>query len=122
MTQVVGVGASTIALLAISATQAHATASNCKGGERGVCMIAIGESLKVKEIKTSRPHHAGSKARYLVKKPGQGWKKSNWKRAKQVTDHFDQAKWKVNKSFPHGTRICTEFKGDSRKPCITVKR
>ncbi|WP_445277432.1 hypothetical protein [Streptomyces sp. DSM 41033] len=49
-----------------------------------------------------------------------GWK---YTESKEAGGHrFEYTAWKINKNFPHRSRLCLEFKGHDRMPCVTIKR
>ncbi|MGX9891220.1 hypothetical protein [Streptomyces sp. NPDC002276] len=51
----------------------------------------------------------------------QGWKYTD---ARDVQGYkFEYASWRVNRSFPHGARLCVEFDGyKDRLACATIHR
>ncbi|MBL1288112.1 hypothetical protein ACFTXO_18035 [Streptomyces sp. NPDC057067] len=87
----------------------------------------IGEGLRVREVRaTLTAWEAGAQARVSLWQGGswvrmvRGWKYTD---SKEAGGHrFEYTAWKIDKSFPHRSKVCLEFKGHDRMPCVTIKR
>ncbi|MEU4032345.1 hypothetical protein [Streptomyces anulatus] len=76
-------------------------------------------------VYASREGVRSGTARWLVKRPGGTWKTGGgWKRAKRIST-FVEVGWgkdgHTGPKYPKNTRICVEFKGLSKKGCVTLK-
>ncbi|MEV7659902.1 hypothetical protein AB0O39_37805 [Streptomyces anulatus] len=76
-------------------------------------------------VYASREGVRSGTARWLVKKPGGTWKTGGgWKRAKRI-NNFVEVHWgkdgHTGPKYPKNSRICIEFKGLSKKACVTLK-
>ncbi|MEU9530541.1 hypothetical protein AB0D58_34955 [Streptomyces sp. NPDC048210] len=106
--------------------QAPASASGtAEDGPVGIGVI--GEGLKVREVRALLDGwQDGARARVSLWQGGsyvrtvRGWKATS---ARETRGHrFEQASWKINKSFPHRSQLCVELTGHDRMPCVTIKR
>ncbi|MFD6274479.1 hypothetical protein ACFWFI_02625 [Streptomyces sp. NPDC060209] len=125
MRKIMCFAASVMALGYLGQATAHASG----GADDGPVGIGvIGEGLKVKEVRAILTGwEAGAKARVSLWKGDtyirhvRGWKYTTSKEA--ARHKFEIATWKINKSFPHGSKLCVEFNGyPDRMPCVTIKR
>ncbi|MFE6038777.1 hypothetical protein [Streptomyces sp. NPDC056452] len=117
--------ASLMALGCLGQAPAHASG----GADDGPVSIGvIGEGLKVNEVRALLDGwEAGARARVSLWKGDtyvrqvRGWKYTT---SKQASGHkFEIATWKINKRFPHRSKLCVEFEGHpERMPCVTIKR
>jgi hypothetical protein len=111
-------------LLATAPTPAHATG----GGSDGPVHIGvIGTKLRVAEVRALLDgHEAGARARLSLWK-GDDWLKEvrGWTygsaRSKSGYD-FEYVSWKINRNFPHNSRLCVEWQGWDRMACVTIHR
>lgn len=124
MRKIMYFAASVMALGCLGQAPAHASG----GADDGPVSIGvIGEGLKVKEVRAILTGwEAGARARVSLWKGHtylrqvRGWKYTS---AEELSGHkFEVTTWKINKRFPHRSRLCVEFKGHDRMPCVTIKR
>ncbi|GAA3017837.1 hypothetical protein Sfulv_61360 [Streptomyces fulvorobeus] len=115
---------SVMALGCLGQAPAHASGTT-EDGPVGIGVL--GEGLKVREVRaTLDGWEAGAQARVSLWK-GDSYVRMvrGWTYTSSTEGHghkFEVAKWKINKSFPHRSRLCVEFKGHDRMPCVTIKR
>lgn len=125
MRKVMCIAASVTALGCLGQAAAHASG----GADDGPVSIGvIGEGLKVKEVRALLTGwESGAKARVSLWngdtyiRQVRGWKYTT---STEASGHrFEIASWKINKSFPHRSKLCVEFHGHpDRMPCVTIKR
>ncbi|MEE1805821.1 hypothetical protein [Streptomyces sp. BE133] len=108
-------------------SQAPAQASG--GADDGPTSIGvIGDGLRVREVRALIDDWEPGAAARISQWKGDSYIRqvSGWKAmsSKQVSRlKFEIALWKFNRNFPHGHRLCAEFKGHpDRLPCVTIKR
>ncbi|MGW0785900.1 hypothetical protein [Streptomyces sp. NPDC002913] len=87
----------------------------------------IGDGLHVREVRaTLDGWEAGARARVSLWRGRTyvrqitGWKSAS---SKEAGGHrFEIAAWQINKRFQHGQKVCVEFDGYDRMPCVTIQR
>ncbi|MFG2432568.1 hypothetical protein [Streptomyces sp. NPDC048590] len=118
------VAVSMVALVGLG--QAPASASGtAQDGPVGIGVI--GDGLRVREVRALLDGwQAGAQARVSLWKGGsyvrmvRGWKYSSSREERGYRHEY--AAWKINKTFPHRSRLCVEFRGHDRMPCVTIQR
>ncbi|MGW5679194.1 hypothetical protein ACWEV4_29640 [Streptomyces sp. NPDC003860] len=88
----------------------------------------IGKGLRVKEVRaTLDGWKPGAKARISLWRGGvhqrwvTGWKSTSSGQMKAYK--YELAAWKINKKFPHNTKLCAEFAHDpDRRACAKILR
>lgn len=108
---------------------AHSPAQASGTGEDGPVGIGvIGSGLRVDEVRaTLAGWQAGAKARVSLWKGEEyqyavrGWKDMSSGEARGVK--YEMAKWKINKRYPHNSKLCVEVSGHpDRLACAKIHR
>ncbi|MEU2395049.1 hypothetical protein [Streptomyces sp. NPDC007369] len=111
---------------ALLATASPAQASG--GAQAGPVGIGvIGSGLRVKEVRALLDGwEPGARARVSLWRGGRfdQWV-TQWKAtaSRDVAGYKHEfASWKLNRDYPHKSRLCVEFEHTSERPCVTIQR
>ncbi|MFB8442709.1 hypothetical protein ACFC7A_27025 [Streptomyces niveus] len=114
-----------LVLTAVAHSPAHASGT---GQDGPVGIGVIGSGLRVDEVRaTLDGWEDGAKARVSLWKGRvyqyqvRGWKYMSAGEARGVK--YELAKWKIDKRFPHNSKLCVEVSGyDGRLACAKIHR
>ncbi|MYT25992.1 hypothetical protein GTW69_37955 [Streptomyces sp. SID7760] len=117
------VGAVAAVLLA-TASPAQAS-GGAQDGPVGVGVI--GSGLRVEEVRALLDGwEPGARARVSLWRGGRfdkwvtPWKATASRDVANYKHEF--ASWKLNRDFPHRSRLCVEFEHRDERPCVTIQR
>ncbi|MET9427880.1 MULTISPECIES: hypothetical protein [unclassified Streptomyces] len=114
--------AAAVTMLLATPTAVHADHSK---SDRGVHVDVRGSGLHVKSAGGYVDGHTTHEARLFVIRPnGSRYNLTGWKDGKLAEAGMTKLTmwdWKLNKSFPHKTRICLQVEGRSGRPCVTIQ-
>ncbi|MFI9005481.1 hypothetical protein [Streptomyces sp. NPDC053541] len=113
-----------VAALLATASPAHASGDK-QAGPVGIGVI--GSGLRVKEVRALLDGwEPGARARVSLWRGGKFDKwVTRWKAtSSRETSGFryEYASWKLNRDYPHRSRLCVEFEHRDERPCVTIQR
>ncbi len=116
-------------LALLAAVGLHSLAQATGYAERGPNRIVVrGSGLYVKSATTSRsPHRYKAQARLVMEarhgvRQLQPYQDTNWGMSYRGGGErdYDYRTWTLNRRFPNGTRLCSEWKGNRGRACVII--